>query len=66
MAQSLCTFEPIETFAPHSLDRHDGADEGRRPQETARWGMGLVTAVTLVGFSTLAATTAIAWSLASF
>lgn len=55
--------EPLEAS---DAGRHEETARAGGSGDQARWGMGLVTAVTLIGFSTLAATTAIAWSLAGF
>lgn len=66
MAQSLCSSGLMEPLEASDAGRHEETARAGGSGDQARWGMGLVTAVTLIGFSTLAATTAIAWSLAGF
>ena len=64
MAEGVCKPGWFETPGLQSNDiESDWADDRSTNSDHRGWGMGLVTAVTLAGFSTLAVVTAIGWSI---
>ena len=65
MAGSVYKPDWFETPGYQGVDvENDGSDDLAAAAGYRRWGMGLVTALTLAGFSTLAVVTAIGWSFA--
>ena len=67
MAEPLSNAGCVDAAGVHDAEPCDRSlVEGHPPGVApARWGMGLVTAVSLTAFSTLAVITTVAWSVSA-